>query len=335
MSIFKSTYRLLGLLALSVLPVTAYAQSIKIASIAPDGSAWMTEMRAGGERVEKRTEGRVKFKFYPGGVMGDDQAVLRKMKIGQLHGGALTAGSLSEAYPETQLYSLPLMFRNLNEVDAVRKHFDSQMMDGIEKGGLVSFGFAEGGFAYIMSNAPLKSLSDVRKHKVWIPSNDPFAADLVKSFNITPTPLPLSDVLVSLQSGLIDTVATAPIGALALQWHNQVKYLTELPLLYVYATFVIDKKIYGKLSALDQSIVREEMSNVFKRLDEQNRKDNSAALAALKKQGIQFVSLDSAMISEWYATAEQAAQALVTNGKLSADKYNEMQGILSQARKAK
>ena len=43
----------------------AEATVLKIATISPDGSSWMTKMRLGAKEVEQLTEGRVKFKFCP------------------------------------------------------------------------------------------------------------------------------------------------------------------------------------------------------------------------------------------------------------------------------
>ena len=86
---------------------------LKIATIAPENSSWMKSMRAGGEEIETRTEGRVELKFYGGGVMGSDKKVLRKMRIGQLHGAAFTPSGLSERYPDLNLYGLPLKVRAL------------------------------------------------------------------------------------------------------------------------------------------------------------------------------------------------------------------------------
>ena len=83
---------------LSALPFGAGAQTLKIAAVVPDGTAWMREMRNSAKEITDRTEGRVRFKFYPGGVMGNDKGVLRKIRIGQLHGGAITASGLTAIY---------------------------------------------------------------------------------------------------------------------------------------------------------------------------------------------------------------------------------------------
>ena len=162
---------LLGAL-LAVAATAANAVDIKIATVAPDGSRWMQQMRAGAEEVNARTAGRVALKFYPGGVMGNDAQVLRKIRIGQLQGGAFTAGGLGERYGALNLYGIPLLFNSLDEIDAVRAEFDPQIAAGLDRAGFVTFGFIEGGFANLLSNEPISSVEDMRRKKVWVPEGD-------------------------------------------------------------------------------------------------------------------------------------------------------------------
>ena len=91
----KSTFLLTLLAALLVVP-TVEALTLKIATIVPDGSSWLVEMRQAGKEIAEKTDGRVKLKFYPGGVMGGDKTVLRKIRARQLQGGAFTSGALAE-----------------------------------------------------------------------------------------------------------------------------------------------------------------------------------------------------------------------------------------------
>ncbi len=120
MMVQQMKFRNLVALALISLAASLQAATIKIATVAPDGTAWMREMRAGADAVKKRTDGRVEIKYYPGGVMGDEPSVLRKIKIGQLQGGAFTGGELSAIVKDAQIYSLPFLFKNQEEVDKVR-----------------------------------------------------------------------------------------------------------------------------------------------------------------------------------------------------------------------
>ena len=299
---------LLALLLL--LPLTGTATTFKIATLSPDGSSWMQKFRAAAKTIRERTDGRVKFKFYPGGVMGDDKAVLRKIRIRQLQGGAIASGALSAIYPDSQIYNLPMQFRNLAEVDAVRARLDQKLLEGLKQKGFVSFGIAEGGFAYLLSQHPITTVAELRRHKAWVPDIDRMSREAIEAFDIQPIPLPMGDVLTALQTGLVDTVAAPPIVTLALQWHTQVKYLLDLPLLYSYALMIIDRRAFERLRPADQKIVHEVMGRTFREIDRQNRVDNEQAMTALRQQGIEFLQPSPAARQEWESLAAKARQHL-------------------------
>jgi TRAP-type transport system periplasmic protein len=318
-----------------ILTGQAQAMRFKIATLSPEGSVWMEKMREGAEELARKTDNRVMIKYYPGGVMGDDKAVLRKIRIGQLHGGAVVGGSLSNFYPDDQIYSLPLMFRSFEEVDYVRKHLDHTIAEGLEKGGFVTFGIAEGGFAYVMSTVPIRTVEEMRRQKVWIPDNDPMIFEAVKAFDITPFPLSIADVRAGLQTGLINTVTTPPIGAVALQWHTQINYLMYEPFLYIYGVLAVDRKAFAKISSHDQRIFRDIMGRIFHELDSLNRKDNVKALEVLRNQGVEFIKpLDDAM-EKWYADARAVPERLINAGKLSQGMVNILENLLNDYRSKK
>lgn len=297
----------------------AHAVRLKIATLSPEGSFWMEKMQEGAKAVEEKTAGRVQIRFYPGGVMGDDRAVLRKIRINQLQGGAVVAGSLSDIFPDIQIYGLPLKFRSFEEVDAVRREMDPLILQGLEKAGFVSFGLAEGGFAYIMSQSPIESVDDLRSHKVWVPENDTIAVEGIRAFELSPIPLSIADVRAGLQTGLIDTVATSPIGAITLQWHTRVTHLTDMPFVYIYATLAVDRKAFEQISPEDQAVVRENMGRVFHDIDQQNRTDNVRAMEALQNQGIRLVRPSDEEIASWRKPAAALPDRLVASGRLSGE----------------
>ncbi len=317
----KTPFRpgLLSILILALLltlPLSTAAATLKIATAIPDGTNWMKQLRQGAADIKKRTDGRVKIRFYPGGVMGNDNSVLRKIKVGQLHGAALTGGSLSKIYPSSQIYSLPFTFRDYAEVDYVRGKMDASIVQGLYDKGYVSFGISEGGFAYLLSRAPVTATSDLAARKIWIPEGDRINQESFAQFGISTIQLAMIDVLTALQTGLIDTVSTTPVGAIALQWHTRVKYLTDAPLLYVTGTIVVKRRAFEKLQAADQAIVREVMGDVFQRLNRINREDNRKAYEALKQQGIEFVRPTPTEIAEWRGGSQRAVAKLVKDGYL-------------------
>ena len=328
--------RMIAIVVIIALPATSLqAITLKIATISPDGSKWMKMIREGAKEITRKTEQRVKFKFYPGGVMGNDSAVMRKIRIGQLQGGALTAGTLSGAYRDIQAYHLPIIFDSLDEVDYVRGHLDSVMVEGIQEGGFVTFGLAEGGFAYLMSKNPILSAEDLRKQKVWIPADDPVSLQTAAVFNLKPIPLSVPEVRTALQTGLIDTVTTSPIAAVALQWHTQVNYISDTPLIYIYAVLAIDRRAFDRISAEDQAVVREIMQGVWKKIDRQNRQDNIAALKALQNQGIRLVKPEPQEQRRWKQIAAEVPKRMIESGQISSDIVNRLQNHLRDFRSKK
>ena len=324
--------RIIAFIVIVMLTGQAQAIQIKIATLSPEGSVWMEKMREGAEDLAKRTDNRIKIKFYSGGVMGDDKAVLRKIRIGQLQGGAFVSGSLSQFYPDNQIYSLPLFFRSFKEIDYVRGYLDQKIIDGFEKGGLIIFGIAEGGFAYVMSTVPIYTVEDMRAQKVWIPDNDSMILEAIKAFDITPIPLSIADVRAGLQTGLINTVTTPPIGALALQWHTQIKYLLDEPFLYIYGVLAVDRKVFKRLSPADQQTFRKIMGDVFKDLDRRNREDNIKAMETLHKQGIKFIKPSAEALKKWRKDALEVPNRLIKAGRLSQEMVNTLENLLKEYR---
>lgn len=292
----------------------------------------MQQMRAGGEEIEKLTAGRVNLKFYPGGVMGDDSTVLRKMRLHQLQGAAVTGGALSTIYPDIQLYNLVLLFQNTQEVDYVRQKMDGDLMQGLEQQGLVSLGFADVGFAYMMSTVPIRTFEDMRSQKAWAPDDNKIAVSALQAFGISPIPLPLRDVLMGLQTGMFDVVSGSPVGALALQWHSKIRYVTDIPMLYLFGVLVIDKPAFDKIAAADQQIVREVMGQAIKEIDQHSRQDNQEAIAALKNQGVEFVKPTPEAVEELQQKIAATNEEFERTAGLSPDKTAKLHNYLQEIR---
>tara|TARA_E500000331_G_scaffold98259_5_gene95019 strand:+ start:1957 stop:3057 length:1101 start_codon:yes stop_codon:yes gene_type:complete len=327
----KATFALSLLLLVSTFN-TAHARTFKIATVSPDGLAWMDQLRGGTKEIEARTDGRVKFKIYPGGVQGNDNTVLRKMLIGQLHGGVVATGSLIRFNRDLQLYNLPLKFRDVDEVDHVRELMDPRLAQTLEDEGIVSFHLIETGFAYLMSRKPVQSVAELRNLKTWVPEQDEMSSRILQTFDVSPIPLYLIDVQTGLQTGSIDAVVAPPIVALALQWHNQLKYMTDVPLMYIYSTLMLDGKTFSRLSDEDQTVVREVMNRVFKKIDAANRADNRAAHTAILNQGIQSLTPPADRVEEWRALAKRTEATLLAEDFVTADGLAALNRLLEQVR---
>jgi len=323
----------LALTLATALPAAA-ATVIKIATIAPDGTAWMREMRATADAIKKATDDRVELKLYPGGVMGDNATVLRKIKIGQLQGSAFTGGEAGVITKDAEIYGMPFLFRSQAEVDKVRAKVDPILKDAVRKNGFELIGVTGGGFAYLMSTKDIKTRDDLKNAKVWVPQGDEIAELTFKTAGVTPVPLPLSDVYTSLQTGLIDTAANTESGAIAFQWHTKIKHVVDMPIIYVVGEVLVDKKTFDALGAADQKIVADQFDGAFERLDKTNRADNASAREALKSQGITFFSPDAAERTRWEGVGADAYKQLTAQHAFSPDLQKAIDAALAEARGA-
>ncbi len=309
----------------------SYAITLKIATLAPDGTSWMKNMRAAAKEINEKTEGRVKLKFYPGGVMGNDKSVMKKIRLGQLQGGALTGGSLAVTYPDMQIYSLPMVFKNYGEIDYVRPIIDPILKQGMKKKGFTVLGISEGGFAYLMSNKAIRNIADLKKHKLWIPEDDILNEALFRKMGVHPITLSLADVYTGLQTGLIDTIGATPTGALAFQWHTRIRSITDTPLLYLVGALVIDNKRFNKIKAEDQIVIQTIISKTFASMDKANRKDNKNARQALLKMGTEFVKPDEGEITLWDKLADEVIEE-TGHKAASPELYHKLKDLLKKYR---
>ena len=324
--------RLLLTLSALLFSMPAMALTLKIATVTPEGSQWMKDMRSSANEIKERTEGRVKIKYYGGGIKGDDAKVLAQIRIGQLQGGAFTPSALAAIYPDLNIYGMPLVFNSAEEAAYVRGHLDSRLQRGLEDAGFVNFGFAAGGFANLTSNEPVKSLADMKGKRVWVPEGDAMSRASMQALSLMPVTLPLTDVLTGLQTGLIDIVAIPPIVALLMQWHTKVKFVSELPLVYTFGFMAIDKRAFDKISTQDQAIVREVMGATYRKFDKANLVDNKGAFDALINSGIELIEFGAEEFAEVRSVLLKSNRQLGEKGEFSLTLYDEMMRHIEEYR---
>lgn len=326
MNRFKLVLALLAF-ALPVVQSANAQQVIKMATLVPEGSTWMRELRTAAREVQAGTQGRVQVKFYPGGVMGSDTVVLRKMRLGQLQGGVLASSDLAAIYPDAAVYSLPFLFEDWSQADRARAQVDPLLTRGFEAKGLKMLAASNVGFAYLLSSKPLRNRTDITSAKLWIPQNDEIAERTFKLGGVSPILLPLGDVFTSLQTGLVDSVANTPGGTVALQWHGKLRTMVDLPLSFVVGFVVMDLKPWQKLAPADQTVVATAFRQAAQRVDANVKRDDAAALAAMKKQGLAVTALDPAEAARWRKIGDQVIRDMVADKRISAQ-------ILGAVRKA-
>jgi TRAP-type C4-dicarboxylate transport system substrate-binding protein len=304
----------LGFIALSLTMPTAVSVAktlqIKIATLAPEGSSWIKTFQAIDAEVRTKTDKQVGFKFYAGGVLGDEKDMLRKMHIGQIQGAALTSAGLSAIFSEMDVFQIPFLFESHQEVDYVLEEMNGFFKKGIDENGYILLGWSEGGFVRLMSTTPIATLDDLRKVKVWTWEDAPMTKVIFDQANVSAIPLSVPDVLVGLQTGLVDVVYAPPSGAIALQWFTKTKYMTDVNLIYLIGGLVMQKKVFHKLAPDHQKILLETCRRRMKELKTTVRKENQEAIEVMVKHGVKIITPTAAQIAGFKKVSDQAMQRL-------------------------
>jgi len=307
---------------------SATAQTLKIATLAPEGSEWMIALQTASAQIEAQTDGRVKLKLYGGGVQGSDQNVIRKIRVGQLQGFTTTGGGLSALCKDAGIYSLPMMFNNVEEANYVRQIMDGRLRQALEDAGWVNFGFSFSGFAHLMSNVPVSSLKELEKLRIWVPEDDRIGFDAIRTLGGAPVQMPITDVMTGLQTDLLDTVVTSPMGAVVFQWHGQVRYVTKLPLVYLYGALVIDSKPFSRIAPADQAIVRETLEATQRDLDLSGAGDDARFMEALIESGVKPLTVDPKQAASWRNRVLTSNRNLGEKGEFSLSILDELEAHL-------
>jgi len=324
-------FALLMMAPLSVVAKADYV--IKFATLAPPGTAWMNLLEEWGENVKTRSNGRLAFKFYPGGVQGDEPEVLKKMRFKQLQGGAFTGYGIGRMYSPARVMELPFLFRNVEEIDHVRAHFMPEFKQGFRDNGYELVGWMEVGFVHMFSNQPIRSLEEMQSRRVWLWQGDPIGKAFFKASGISPIPLSIVDVYTSLSTGLIDTAYAPPLGAIALQWFTKTKYVSSISLTNGMGGLIVSRRFFDRLPADLQAILRESGEEAGEKLVTATRIDNEKALDELRQRGMIFVEPGEGMgEADLLAIRDRAAAQLVDSDYLPSAVFEKTRSLLEQYR---
>jgi len=293
---YKRNFQLLILL-FSALFICSPAQAkakyqFKVATIAPEGSIWTKRFRDFVAEVGEKSNGEVGFKVYLGGIMGDDRAMYRKIRIGQLQGGGFTMTGIGTVVPDFRVMGIPFLFRSYEEVDYVLDGLWPSLSKAFAEKGLQLIAMTEVGFVYSMSTKPIATLDELKKSKIWAPEGDPISLAYLETLGITPLSLSIPDVLTSLQTGLVETVFNSLYGAIVLQWFTKTKFISDIPFGYAYGAMLLDRKKFSRLPQPYQAMIRETARKHFSLLIIDTRRSNDESRQVLQDNGVSMVVPD-------------------------------------------
>jgi TRAP-type transport system periplasmic protein len=265
---------------------------IKIASIAPKGSSIANSFDDMARQVKEKTHNEVGFKIYWGGIQGDDKDIIRKIKLGQLQGGALIGPGLGFIVSDIRVTEIPYMFRNHDEVIYVRSKLQPSIVKLFEDKGYKVLGFMNLGFVYTFSQEPLVSLDVARRQKWWTMEGEPIGKTMYQALGISPISLSLSDVATALATNMINCATATPFAAVAFQWHTKFKCVSSMPVSNINGATIITNDVWNKISPSSQKIIMDIASTEHDRITKVSRQEDERSMQLLKKEGIVIVPTD-------------------------------------------
>ena len=309
-------FSLLGICLFQQLTLTGHVFArqqylIKFATVAPESSTWMKHMRALDKELREKSDGRLGFRFYAGGIAGDEVDVLKKMRIGQIHCAAFSGVGFGQILPMMRVLDLPFLFRNDKEIDLVHGEMRPFFTNQFRPKGFELLAWAEVGNVHLFSREPIQKVKDLSGLKVWTWSGDPIAKETFSNMGVNPIPLAITDVTTALNTGMIDTIYAPPLGALALQWHRSMKYMTALPLTHSTGAVLISSEYFKKLPENLADLLTTKFEKAMRSLTLALRTQNKEAIELIKDNGLTIVPVPSGHdLDEFYNIHDRVAENL-------------------------
>jgi len=244
-----------------------------------------------------------------------EQQLVELIKTGRSDAVSLTGSGLGNILPEAFIFPLPLLFSTYEELDYVRDKLARQFEQLLEEKGYVLLGWGDFGFIYLFSKIPIRTQTDFRETRFWAWDLDPVAKEFVSASGGEPVVLPIQTVLSSLKEDHVQTVYNSPLACIALGWHTQVKYMSDLPLAAGIGATIISKRKYDGLSDEHKRLLREVTRKHHEQLIKAARSSSEKSINALKKQGIEVIPIPPGEREKWSQVARQVQDHFAEEGK--------------------
>lgn len=283
-----------------------------MATLAPSGSTWMRVFDAMNRELRRRTAQQVSFRWYAGGVQGDEAEVVRKIRSGRLDGGAMTAVGLGQIHRPALAFQVPGLFQNpAVQVARARETLRPQLEGAFEAAGFQLLSFGTAGAPRLMSRRVIRVPNDLRAAHPWAWRDDVIGPALYQEAGATAVPLQLPEVLSALQTNRIDTIIAPPLAAVALQWSSQITHMSERSNAASLGGLVLSRAQFQSLTPEQQTILREVMNQYSVLLARNVGNDDNAAATTLQTRGVQVIALNDGERAQWTALFSRVRTRLV------------------------
>lgn len=314
---------LAALLATLASGAQAQGVTIKLGTLAPQGSTWQDLLREMAQRWEEASGGQVKLRIYAGGTQGSEGDMVRKMSIGQLQAAAISNIGMHDLMAEPQGLSIPFMFRDEAQMQCAFQKVRPELEAGLEQRGFVAVQWSTIGAVHLFCDKPHRSPADMADTKIWAWEGDPKSVEAYRAAGLKPVVLSSSDIVPSLQTGMIDCVPNVPLYILTTRLHERAPYMMDTAWSYMVGATLVRKDAWDKVPADLRPKLLAIAQELGGKVDAEVKRLNDDAVAAMQKQGLRVVPAD---VGAWRAAMEKTTP-FVRGGVVPAAFYDHLRTI--------
>ena len=321
----------LAALVAALAPAAASAQvTIKLGTLAPQGSTWHELLKDLAQRWDQASGGKVKLRIYAGGTQGSEGDMVRKMGIGQLQAGSITAVGMHDIVPEPAVMSVPFLYDDASQVECALEKLRPKLEQALERRGFVALQWSRIGAVDLFCSKPFRTPAEAHDAKVWAWEGDPKSVDAYRAAGFHPVVLSATDIVPSLQTGMIDCVPNVPLYVLTARLYERAKYMLDVPWAYMIGATLVRKDAWDKIPADLRPKLIAIAVELGNKVDAAVKRLNEDAIDAMQKQGLQVVKGDAAA---WRAAMEKS-WPIVRGGVVPAEFFDEAKAARDACRAA-
>jgi TRAP-type C4-dicarboxylate transport system substrate-binding protein len=322
------------ILALSLLLTHSSALTIKLGSLAPNGSPWDKALRKISAQWSSISKGKITLKIYPGGIAGGEGDMLRKMRIGQLHAAGLTGIGMCRVFSGILAVQLPLLVRTDEELYYVLEKMKPKFEKELEAKGFTVLIWSKVGWVHFFSKKPVVTPDDLKKHKLWNYAGDPDGTQAWKKAGFHPVPLSVTELMTSLQSGMVDAFSTTPLSAAAYQWFGLAKNMCGMKWAPLIGGIVVSTKTWKKIPEKMRIKLLDAARQIGNEIQAEIDNADVQAITIMKQHGLKVHPVSRDVETQWLSVV-QSGFNMVIGKSVDEASYNEVKQHLKTFREKK
>ncbi len=302
---------------------------IKLATVAPEGTEYYNLLFEMGQRWQQETNGQVQLRIYPNGVVGGERDTIRKMRVGQIQASAMSSIGLAELTDQIQAFTLPMGFKTYDEVDKVKDVMFDDISEGLSQSGFKLLFLVDIGWVYWFSSKEISIPQDLKDAKIYTTAGDYVTVELFRKFGFNAVPVSETDILTSLQTGMINSMQTVPILSLSSGWSALMPNMLDLKWGAFVGAVIVDERVWKKIKPEYQKIMMDIAQDIGKKYQQTGRETEKKAIEAMKSYGMNIITPTEEEIKIWDEFKDEITPDVIDTF-LSVDIYNKVLDAINE-----